>query len=407
MSEEDIRAVQSRLDSLQEYIRAIPKKIGAVNLQQLIDQACKLFPTGSHYDHIIQNINKHLPETLTAKLAELQTNCAKLCDPYASHIISEAAAISAQLHQFRTTINMNSMQANIITNLNAIINYEYEDESLDAMKAALSELLRQLHDAFKTKDGMRRWQFKLEEHLKELGAPEYTRTDPDAGYFPQLVRTPENIMREFVHSKIKLCIERAASIMAKRDDEERQLQPTIEGTRTRLEAFCASVTKLSAWQETSTSERQYSGRRLLAFARKVAELSTPAFYYLKGMGRPPTTPQVQAIRLELDEALDFVDGVTCAQEVSESDRQSWSLAVRACVPTLEAYVLYVDPTARLFKKIGTKQFQTGPQELWDYELRKYDGSDVYEEFVNTKFHRKLTKEQVTKDYPDVKLHANA
>ena len=103
MSEEDIRAVQSRLDSLQEYIRAIPKKVGTINLQQLIDQACTLFPTGSHYDHIIQNINKHLPETLTAKLAELQTNSAKLCDPYASHIISEAAAISAQLHQFRTS----------------------------------------------------------------------------------------------------------------------------------------------------------------------------------------------------------------------------------------------------------------------------------------------------------------
>jgi hypothetical protein len=103
MSQEDIRAVQTRLYSLQEYIRAIPKSVGVINLKQLIDEACTLFPDGKHYDHLIQDINQHLPTTITAKLAELQANCAKLSDPYASHIISEAAAISAQLQQFRTS----------------------------------------------------------------------------------------------------------------------------------------------------------------------------------------------------------------------------------------------------------------------------------------------------------------
>ena len=117
MSEQDIRDIQSRLDSLQEYIRAIPKRVGIINLQQLIDQACKLFPNGTHYDHLIQTINQHLPETLTAKLTELQSNCAKLGNPYASHIISEAAGICAQLQQFRTAHLSHTPQLSTIGHL--------------------------------------------------------------------------------------------------------------------------------------------------------------------------------------------------------------------------------------------------------------------------------------------------
>jgi hypothetical protein len=195
-------------------------------------------------------------------------------------------------------------------------------------------------------------------------------------------------MREFVHSKIELCKQDAARIRSTRDDEERQLMPTIVGTETRVRAFCVSVEALTTWKETSTLEQKYSGRCLLAYANSVVELSKPAFNYLRGMGPRPTTPQVRAIIQELDEAANFVDGDKCREEVSDNDRQSRRERVLACVPPLKAYFEYVDHAAsttqpwpvlpRNFKKIYEKRFQTGMQEI---------------------------KEQVKKDYPDVKLIA--
>jgi hypothetical protein len=240
---------------------------------------------------------------------------------------------------------MNSMKQNIIANLNAIIYYNYNSESLHVLKDALMELSNQLEDAMKTKKGMHSWQTKLENHLKNLGAPEYTRRDHDNGYFPELVRTPENIMREFVHKKIELCKQDATKICSTRDDEERQLMPTIVGTETRVRACCDVVDQLKTWKETSGLEQKYSGRRLLAYVLTVIELSKPAFNYLRGMGPRPTTPQVQAIIQELEESANFTNGERCREEVSDIDRQNWRAQVRACVPPLKAYVDYVDLTA--------------------------------------------------------------
>ena len=213
------------------------------------------------------------------------------------------------------------------------------------LKDTLRELLSQLEDAMKTKEGIRLWQFKLEHDLSKLGEPQYTGGDPYSGGFPELVQTPENIMRKFVHTKIELCKQDAARIRSTRDDEERQLMPTIVGTETRVRACCDAVDQLKTWKETSGLEQKYSGNRLLAYVRTVIELSKPAFNYLRGMGPRPTTPQVQAIIQELEESANFTNGEGCREEVSDIDRQNWRVQVRACVPPLKAYVDYVDLTA--------------------------------------------------------------
>ena len=241
--------------------------------------------------------------------------------------------------------DINSTKQNIIANLNAIINYNYNSESLAMLKDALRELLSQLEDAMKTKEGIRLWQSKLENHLKQLGEPQYTRRDPDNGYFPELVQTPENIMRNFVHTKIELCKQDAARIRSRRDDEERQLMPTIVGTETSVRAFLVPIEALKTWKETSGLEQKYSGRRLLAYVRTFIELYGPAFKYLSGMGPRPTTLQIQVIIQELEESANFADGEKCREEVSDIDRESWRVQVLACVPPLKAYVDYVDHTA--------------------------------------------------------------
>lgn len=240
--------------------------------------------------------------------------------------------------------DLNGMKQNIMSNLNAILQYQYKSVSLDALKHALRGLSNQLADAMKTKEGMRLWQYELERVVKFLGEPEYTGGDPRDGGFPELVRTPENIMREFVHAKIKLCKQDAARIFRLRDDEERQSMPTIEETQKLVRAFCVSIEALGTWKETSGLERKYSGRRLLAYVQEVMESVQPGLRYLNGSGPRPTTPQVRAIIEKLEESVDFANGERCRGEVSDIDRESWSVQVLACVPPLKAYVDCVDPT---------------------------------------------------------------
>jgi len=257
--------------------------------------------------------------------------------------------------------DINSTKQNIIANLNAIINYNYNSESFAILKDALRELLSQLEDAMKTKEGIQLWQFKLEHDLSKLGEPQYTGGDPYSGGFPELVQTPENIMRKFVHTKIELCKQDAARIRSMRDDEERKLMPTIAGTETRVRAFLAPIEALKTWKETSGLEEKYSGKRLLAYANSVVELSKPAFYYLRGMGPRPTTPQVRTIIEELEESANFTNDERCIQEVSDIDRHSWMVQVLACVPLLKAYVDYVDHTASStlpWREAWTPQYPT-------------------------------------------------
>jgi hypothetical protein len=102
MSLEDIQAVQTRLHALKSYIYAIPKAFNPDNIRYLINEACYAFSDGTHYEHITENINKHLPTTIAAKLAELQEHCSNFAAPYSAHITSEAAAIITLLQQFQT-----------------------------------------------------------------------------------------------------------------------------------------------------------------------------------------------------------------------------------------------------------------------------------------------------------------
>ena len=242
--------------------------------------------------------------------------------------------------------DLNGMKQNITSNINAILEYQYKSVSLDALKHDLRRLSNQLAEAMKTKEGMRLWQFELEKVSKKLGAVEYTGGDPYGGGFPELVRTAENIMREFVHAKINLCKQDAAGIFRLRDDEERQAMPSIEETQRLVRAFCVCVEALARWTETSGLERKNSGRKLLAYGREAGELIKPGLEYLFRSGPRPTTAQVRAIVEELEEAADFADGEKCRGDVSAMDRESWRTLVHACVPPLEAYVARVDPQGR-------------------------------------------------------------
>ena len=259
--------------------------------------------------------------------------------------------------------DLNGMIQNIISNLNAILQYQCKSVSLDALKHALRGLSNQLADAMKTKEGMRLWQHELERVVKFLGEPEYTGGDPYGGGFPELVRTPENIMREFVHAKIKLCKQDAARIFRLRDDEERQAMPTIEETQRLVRVFCVCVEELQTWKETSGLEQKYGGRRLLAYGREAVVLLQPALKYLHGMGPRPTTAQVRAIVEELEESAEFADGDRCSGEVSAIDRQGWRTQVLACVPPLKAYVERVDPQGRWI-------FGAAERRLMDFSYQK-------------------------------------
>jgi hypothetical protein len=66
---------------------------------------------------------------------------------------------------------------------------------------------------------------------------------------------------------------------------------------------------------------------------------------------------------------------------------------------------------RQYEKIYGKREQYGMQDIWDYELRKYEegydndteNADIYQEWVNGQLSEILTKEEVRKKYPDLKL----
>ena len=66
---------------------------------------------------------------------------------------------------------------------------------------------------------------------------------------------------------------------------------------------------------------------------------------------------------------------------------------------------------RQYTKIYGKREQTGMQEYWDTELRKYEegydndtkNADIYQEWVNGNLSKILTKEEARKKYPDLNL----
>ncbi len=103
MSVESLRSIYDRVNGLQVYIEKIPRKVGAVGLKTKIDEACRMLPSGRHYDDVVKDLNRLLPETLDQKLREVQEYCGKLGAPYGPHIISEVAGILLELQSFRSS----------------------------------------------------------------------------------------------------------------------------------------------------------------------------------------------------------------------------------------------------------------------------------------------------------------
>jgi hypothetical protein len=68
---------------------------------------------------------------------------------------------------------------------------------------------------------------------------------------------------------------------------------------------------------------------------------------------------------------------------------------------------------REYTKVYAKRYQYGMQDFDDFELRKYEegydndtkNEDIYQEWVNGKLRKKLTKEEARKKYPDLSLSA--
>ena len=102
MSVEDLRSVWERLERLHVYIERIPQKAGAIGLKTKIDAVCEVFPIGRHYDNIVEDLRRLLPETVDERLREVEVYCGKLGAPYGPHIIAEVAGILAELQRFRS-----------------------------------------------------------------------------------------------------------------------------------------------------------------------------------------------------------------------------------------------------------------------------------------------------------------
>ncbi|MBV5280654.1 MAG: hypothetical protein J0651_05315 [Actinobacteria bacterium] len=102
MSVEDLRNIHERVERLQVYIGSIPQKAGAIGLKTKIDAVCAVFPIGMHYDHIVEELRRLLPETVDERLREVEVYCGKLGAPYGPHIIAEVAGILAELQSFRS-----------------------------------------------------------------------------------------------------------------------------------------------------------------------------------------------------------------------------------------------------------------------------------------------------------------
>ena len=102
MPYEALRSIYDRVNRLEAYIQAIPRKQGAVVLATKIGEACRLLPSGRHYDDVVKDLERLLPVTIDEKLREVEVYCRKLGAPYAPHIIAEVAGILAELQSFRS-----------------------------------------------------------------------------------------------------------------------------------------------------------------------------------------------------------------------------------------------------------------------------------------------------------------
>ena len=103
MSYTPLRSIQERLDRLQIYIDKIPQKLSGPGVTTKIQEVCKMFPNGRHYDTIVQHWKTYLPETIDSKLKELKEQCSRMVDPYFSHITSEIDGILSELQSFRSS----------------------------------------------------------------------------------------------------------------------------------------------------------------------------------------------------------------------------------------------------------------------------------------------------------------
>ena len=102
MSLDDLRDIQTRLQSLQRYIQAIPSNVGAVGLKSIIDSAVYELPLGVPYDNLIKNLEEDLPQTIDTNLTQLQAACETLDDPYKEHILEVISDVLTHLQSFRS-----------------------------------------------------------------------------------------------------------------------------------------------------------------------------------------------------------------------------------------------------------------------------------------------------------------
>jgi hypothetical protein len=91
MSLEELRDIHVRVDRLQMYIAR------TIGLKTKIDSVCAVFPGGIHYDNIVQDLKRLLPATIDASLRDVEAYCAKLGEPYRTHIVVEVSGILSAL----------------------------------------------------------------------------------------------------------------------------------------------------------------------------------------------------------------------------------------------------------------------------------------------------------------------
>ena len=104
MSDESLRSIFARVNALEVYIGKIPKNAGGVGVEGLktkIGEACRMLPSGRHYDDVVKDLRRLLPVTIDKALRDIEVFSSQLCEPYGPHIITESRGILAELQSFR------------------------------------------------------------------------------------------------------------------------------------------------------------------------------------------------------------------------------------------------------------------------------------------------------------------
>ncbi len=92
--------------------------------------------------------------------------------------------------------------SSIVQHLNNMMNYNhFQSKALTEFKKQISYLLKELKNSAKTKHGIELWYNHLDQQQKILGYPQYAEGDPYGGP-GDLVNTPENMMRKYIHYEI-------------------------------------------------------------------------------------------------------------------------------------------------------------------------------------------------------------